>query len=60
MKRKNGVQYVNDDKGEHQHRDGVGGSGLQGASVVLSGGCGYTAPSGGVCTEAPRRHWTRP
>ena len=60
IKRKNGIQYVNDDKGDHQHQDAVGGSGLWGASVVPSEGCEHTAPSGGVCAEAPWSHWTGP
>ena len=44
IKRKNGIQYVNDDKGDHQHQDGVGGSGLWGASVVSSGGVNIRHP----------------
>ena len=37
-KSKNRIQHIEDDKGDHQHQDCVGGSGLWGASVVSSGG----------------------
>ena len=37
QKEKNRIQQVEDDEGDHQHQDVVGGSGLPGASVVSSG-----------------------
>lgn len=38
IKSKNGIQHIGDDKGDHDHQDGVGSSHLWGASVVPSGG----------------------
>ena len=36
MENKTVIQQVEDNEGDHQHQDGVGGSGLWGESVVSS------------------------
>ena len=60
MENKTVIQQVEDNEGDYEHQDGVGGSGLWGASVVSSRGVDIL-PSGGVCAgEAPWSHWTRP
>ena len=37
IKSKTGIQHKEEDKGDHQHQDGVGSSGLWGALAVGSG-----------------------
>ena len=44
MENKTIIQHVEDDIGDHEHQDGVGGSGLRGASVVPSGGVDILYP----------------
>ena len=44
MENKTIIQHVEDDIGDHEHQDGVGGSGLRGASVVPSGGVDILHP----------------
>ena len=44
MENKTVIQQVEDNEGDHQHQDGVGGSGLWGASVVSSGGVDILHP----------------
>ena len=48
------IQQVEDDKGDNQHQDGVGGSGLRGASVVSSGGVNILHPL--VVSEQEKHH----
>ena len=48
------IQQVEDDKGDNQHQDGVGGSGLWGASVVSSGGVNILHPL--VVSEQEKHH----
>ena len=38
MENKTVIQQVEDNEGDYEHQDGVGGSGLWGASVVSSAG----------------------
>ena len=47
IKNKHRIQQVEGDEGDRQHQDGVGGSGLRGASVVSSRGVDVL-PSDGV------------
>ena len=54
VKLESGIQYVKVDKGDHQHQGGVGGSGLQGASVVSSGGVNILHPL--VVSEQEKHH----
>ena len=54
VKIENGIQYVKVDKDDHQHQDGAGGSGLQGASVVSSGGVDVLHPL--VVSEQEKHH----
>ena len=44
VKLESGIQFVKVDKGDHQHQDGVGGSGLWAASVVPSAGVNILHP----------------
>ena len=44
IKSKNRSHHIEDDKGDHQHQGGVGGSGLWRASVVPSGGVDILHP----------------
>lgn len=54
MENKTVIQQVEDNEGDHQHQDGVGGSGLWGASVVSSGGVNILHPL--VVSEQEKHH----
>ena len=44
MENKTAIQQVEDNEGDYEHQDGVGGSGLWGESVVSSGGVDILHP----------------
>ena len=59
MENKTVIQQVEDNEGDHQHQDGVGGSGLWGASVVSSGGVDILHPLA-VSVQEKHHGATRP
>ena len=54
IKSENRIQQVEGDEGDHQHQDGVGGSGLRRGSVVPRGGVDILHPLAASVQEKHR------